>query len=434
MNAETKSKQTEIGVIPKDWDVVPLNAEADILTGFPFEGKKYSRQGVKVLRGENVSRGFLRWDTEKRWSHAVDGLDRYFLAESDIVVGMDGSRLGQNRAKIRKSDLPLLLAQRVARIRAGPRLDQEFLYYNILGDRFFRHIEAFRTGTSIPHISSQQIGELRIPLPPLKEQRQISTILSAVDSKIKLNQQMNKTLESISKAIFKHWFIDFEFPNEGGKPYKSSGGEMLYRDRIGGEIPWDWEVKAFSDVIAVNPLRELKRGQDSKKVGMADLKPWQADIEGWTIEGYKSGPRFRNGDTLFARITPSLEHGKTAFVSVLEDGEVGFGSTEFIVMGKKMITSDLFVFHLARSQRVRDAAIGAMTGTSGRQRVPDNIFGNLYVTVPPVSLVERFDSIVSPMFTHIATNGMESKTLSRIRDSLLPNLMSGRIRIPCEAT
>ncbi len=211
-------KQTEIGMIPEDWKVCSLREVADILPGFPFEGDKYSDKGIRVLRGENVSVGFLRWDTEKRWNHSLDRLDRYHLSDSDIVIGMDGSKVGQNRARIRNSDLPLLLAQRVVRVRAKPPLNQGYLYYNIFSDKFFLHVEAVRTGTSIPHISSTQIGELKLAVPPPSEQHYMAKILSDLDSKIELNQQMNKTLEAIGQAIFKHWFIDFEFPNEESRP------------------------------------------------------------------------------------------------------------------------------------------------------------------------------------------------------------------------
>src|SRR4030043_824424 len=162
---KTKFKQTQLGMIPEDWEVSNLGEVADILAGFPFKGDKYSDKGIRVLRGENVSIGFLRWDTEKRWNHSLEGLDKYRLADSDIVVGMDGSRVGQNRAKIKNSDLPLLLAQRVARVRAKPPLDQGFLYYVIFSDKFFSHVEAVRTGTSVPHISSSQIGELKLTIP-----------------------------------------------------------------------------------------------------------------------------------------------------------------------------------------------------------------------------------------------------------------------------
>lgn len=207
---------------------------------------------------------------------------------------------------------------------------------------------------------------------------------------------------------------------------------MVYNEELGKETPKDWEVKFFSEVIAVNPKRELGYRLVAKKVGMADLNPWQAHIQNWTLEEYKSGPKFKNGDTLFARITPSLEHGKTAFVSILDNNEVGFGSTEFIIFGKKVISSELYIFHLSRSDEIRTTAISAMTGTSGRQRVPDDLFDSLFIVVPPSQLLDRFDVLVLPQFRRIASNAEATRILSQLRDSLLPKLMSGKIRVPVE--
>ena len=169
---------------------------------------------------------------------------------------------------------------------------------------------------------------------------------------------MNSTFKQIAQTLFKHWFINFEFPDEIGNPYKSSGGRMV--DSELGEIPEGWGVKAFSEVIDVNPTRRLSKGKVATKVNMADLNTWQSWIDSWQKEEYKSGPKFKNGDTLFARITPSLENGKTAFVSFRDAGETAFGSTEFIVFGPKVITSGPYIFCLSKSEYIRETAINAM--------------------------------------------------------------------------
>jgi len=162
---------------------------------------------------------------------------------------------------------------------------------------------------------------------------------------------------------------------------------------------------------------------------MSDLKPWQSWIESWSYEEYKGGPTFQNGDTLFARITPSLENGKTALVLILDEGEIAFGTTEFIVLAPKVIKSDYYVFCLARTRDVREKAIRAMSGSSGRQRVPNDIFDRILIPVPPEEVIKEFDKLASPLFEMIKVNAKENLVLARIRDALLPKLLSGEIRV-----
>ena len=112
------------------YKIVKLGEIAKITTGFPFKGEKYSNHGIRVVRGENVTVGSLRWDNIKCWNHKFDQAEKYLLKDGDVVIGMDGSKVGKNRARIKLSDLPLLLAQRVALIRKNELSDQTFLYYS----------------------------------------------------------------------------------------------------------------------------------------------------------------------------------------------------------------------------------------------------------------------------------------------------------------
>lgn len=151
-------------------------------------------------------------------------------------------------------------------------------------------------------------------------------------------------------------------------------------------LPSGWESMAFGDFAEVNPARRLTRNGSAKFVEMAKVLPHNPRIAGFEMRAAEgSGPRFRNGDTLFARITPCTENGKVAFVDCLDDGEVAFGSTEFIVLApREGVSTDRYLYYLAASERVRAAAVRRMLGTSGRQRVPDWVFTDeLEVYAPP---------------------------------------------------
>jgi type I restriction enzyme S subunit len=146
---------------------------------------------------------------------------------------------------------------------------------------------------------------------------------------------------------------------------------------------------------------------------------------------FTSGTKFQNGDTLLARITPCLENGKTGYVDFLENGQVGWGSTEYIVLTPKAPFPPQFGYLLARSDALRSHAIQNMTGTSGRQRVPSECFDTFLLAIPPIpDVARRFGEITAPLMETIKANAEESRDLATLRDTLLPKLLSGEITVP----
>lgn len=145
--------------IPKGWEMGTIESIANQLMGFAFKGELYVNDlGVSVLRGENVSEKFLRWDTHKKWNDEITSrIEKCYLKENDIVVGMDGSKVGKNWATVSKYDLPLLLAQRVSCLRGKDKIYQNFIFYSMCVLDFENYVSQVQTGTSIPHISGQQI-------------------------------------------------------------------------------------------------------------------------------------------------------------------------------------------------------------------------------------------------------------------------------------
>lgn len=156
------------------------------------------------------------------------------------------------------------------------------------------------------------------------------------------------------------------------------------------ELKEGWRRVRLGDVIDFNPKETLKKNTMSKYVEMAQLQCFARSIIGYSFKEYKGGTKFRNGDTLLARITPCLENGKTAFVDILEEDEVGFGSTEYIVLRKKEgYTDENYIFYLAISDLFRQIAIKSMTGTSGRQRVQTEVLKNSEIVIPEVNIQKK---------------------------------------------
>ena len=174
----------------------------------------------------------------------------------------------------------------------------------------------------------------------------------------------------------------------------------------------EWTKKKLSDIADFNPRETIKKGAIAKKIPMDVLRPFYRDIPYYVEEGFSGGTKFRNGDIIMARITPCLENGKTAQVSILNDGEVGFGSTEYIVFRAKEGMADKdYLYYLVCSPEVREPAIKSMVGSSGRQRVQTDVVKDLEIDVPPLVEQEKIGSFLKAFDDKIVLNDRINKNL-----------------------
>ena len=178
-----------------------LGEIAEISTGFPFDGHKYTSIGIRVVRGENIGQGELHWEekVDKRWNESTSALDNYWLYEGDIVMQMDGN-VGKNIARIYTAD-PMLIAQRVACIRAKEKCSQDYIYGILRTKLFKNYIERCATGTSIKHISLQQISDFEFDFHLPEIQAKLGRIIADIDDKIRVNRQINDNLEANSHTL-----------------------------------------------------------------------------------------------------------------------------------------------------------------------------------------------------------------------------------------
>ena len=310
--------------------------------------------------------------------------------------------------------------------------DQRFAYY-FLKQFDFR---SYNSGSVQPSLNRNYIHPIPIDVPPVSEQHAIAHILGTLDDKIELNRRMNETLEAMARALFRSWFVDFDpvrAKMEGRDPGLPKPLADLFPDRLVdskiGEIPEGWQEASLYELIDLNPTRALRKGEVAPYLDMANMPTKGHVPDKWFDRPFGSGMRFTNGDTLLARITPCLENGKTAYIDILPNDRIGWGSTEYIVMRPRPPLPNEFAYCLARSSVFREYAIQNMTGTSGRQRVPAKALSDFPLVAPSEAVAKNFGKLIGPLFTQASANTRESRPLAALRDTLLAKLMSGDIRL-----
>ena len=240
-------KPTEVGVIPEDWECSNVRKVADLLTGFPFPSAKYSGSGIRLLRGSNIKRGVTDWSIEitKYWPELNSELSQYQLRESDVVISMDGSLVGRSFAQIKNKDLPALLLQRVARLRAKA-IDTNYLKEWVCSIFFTAHCDLRKTVTAIPHISPEDIYSFLIPLPPtLEEQRKIAGALSDMDELISSLEKLIEKKKAIKQGAMQELLTGkTRLPGFTQKPG--------YKPTEVGVIPEDWMLQTVIDTTDKN--------------------------------------------------------------------------------------------------------------------------------------------------------------------------------------
>lgn len=256
-------------------------------------------------------------------------------------------------------------------------------------------------GSATRFLTLSILRDIRVPLPPLPEQKAIASVLSSLDDKIDLLHRQNKTLEAMAETLFRQWFIE--------------DGTL--------------EEILVSELIDFNPKRTLSKGTEATYLEMAGLSTQNFNATGYYKREFSSGTKFIQQDTLLARITPCLENGKAGYVTFLEDGAVGWGSTEYIVMRPKQNIHPLMAYVLCRNQEFKDYAESCMEGSSGRQRVNVDHLKEFTIVKPNDEVIQQFNDYLESIEFKLIYNSKQIQTLEKLRDTLLPKLMSGEVRV-----
>ena len=314
-------------------------------------------------------------------------------------------------------DISIINVWELVQIRDDTVLDKIFLYYLFNTRSVREQISGSATGTKVRHTAPERIYRVTASVPSnVEEQRKIGQILFSYDNLIANNRRRIYLLERAARLLYEEWFVHLRFP----------GHDHI---TITDGVPEMWERKTVPEIIEINPQVDTPKYIPIRYIPMAGLSTsgMTIDLTYSETRTKSTSVRFRNGDTLLARITPCLENGKTGFVNFLRDDEVACGSTEFIVLRGRSVSS-YFTYCLARTYNFRQTAIKSMIGSSGRQRVQPSCFDDFMVATPCHSIREEFDETSSFFFAQIAGLTSEILSLTEARDLLIPRLMNGEVQ------
>jgi type I restriction enzyme S subunit len=306
----------------------------------------------------------------------------------------------------------------VLRIINSEVITPKYLYYFLTSDEIVQLLQMLaesRSGT-FPQIRFEEISLLDIKLPPIDIQDSIVELISSIDDKIELNNKINQELETLAQTLFKQWFIDFEFPNENGEPYKSSGGEMVESEF--GKIPKNWKIGKIGDYI------KFIKGKKPLEVFDTESENTLPQILIETLD---------TGKSMFARPEKMTICEKEDLIMVMDGAssgriEIGFrgilGSTLAIIKSNGINNNLLYQFLKYKEQDIRNNTTGAAIPHTDKSKIFEYT-----ISLPTENIVSNFSSIQENISKMIFSNKSELKSLTHLRDTLLPKLISGELEI-----
>jgi type I restriction enzyme S subunit len=413
----TGFKQTEIGKIPRDWDLRAITELISHVVDNRGRSAPTARIGIPLIATNCIEEHGL-FPVKEKIRYVSKKTYRTWFRDhpkpGDIIIVNKGT---PGSVCFVPNPVDFCIAQDMIAIRPDQsQVYSKYLFAAMRSKRFKYQVDSLNVGTTIPHLKKTVFSQLMIPIPTREEQIFIGDLYYLLSKKIELNLKMNSTLETIGQALFKHWFIDLEFPNENGEPYKSSGGEMVFNDELDKEIPKGWKIRT---------LREICNNSDSKRIPLSKRERIKRRGR-YPYYGATSIMDFVNDYIFDGRYVLMAEDG-----SVVDDyghpilqyvwDKFWANNHTHILQGKGLSTE--FLYLLLRKTYVRHIVTGAV-----QPKINQTNMNTLRFAIPNNRILNDFERIIQPIFSMYRKNDEEKARLSRIRDILLSRFMSGKIR------
>ncbi|MCL1892520.1 MAG: restriction endonuclease subunit S [Alphaproteobacteria bacterium] len=402
------------------WQNVFLSDIATIVPGFAFKSDEFCVSGIPVVKIKNITPPFIDLSDAQFIdnSNLESKLDKFKLTKGDFCIAMTGETIGKVGKYI--SDDIAYLNQRVCKVVPKPGIDKSFIYYSLVLPDFYSFVQNnIDSQSAQANISHNALGRYPILLPAPEEQKAIAGVLGALDNKIEAARRGNETLEAIAAALFKSWFVDFE-------PF-------------GGIKPNNWLDGRLADIIG-----ELESGSRPKGGAESSGVPsiGAENIEGFGIYDYAKEKfisqsffdnmrrgKVRSGDVLLYK-----DGAYVGKVSMALDGfpheTCAVNEHVFILRTNDICPSQFFLYLFISQKQIIETMATLGSAKAAQPGLNQTDVGSVELIIPDKDTIKKFDEIISPMMHKIAQNSIQSRTLAQMRDSLLPRLMSGKIRIP----
>lgn len=403
------------------------NTGADAIKRAPIVGKD---TGVRCLRIGDVSndRPLEEWG----FTDASDDVIKKFkLRKDDVMIARTGNTIGV--VKYIDKDVTSVYNNGLIRLKVKNGCNARFVYYNLISQDFKDFIYGISAGTSTqPNMKIDHMLQYEVANYALTEQNRIVDVLSSIDNKIKLNNEMNKTLEEMAQALFKRWFVDFEFPNEDGEPYKSSAGEMVESEL--GMMPKGWKVYSVDEVCEINKSNysnkenwDVMNYLDTANITKNKIDTiQQIDCINEKVPS-RAKRKVKKDSIVYSTVRPNQLH----YGIIKNPIENMIVSTGFVVLDCKIdfIKNDIIYYWLIQDNNTELLQSIAETSTSTYPSIKPSDIGTLKLALPYKEVIKNLEDKFDKINVLIDQLKTEEKQLIELRDSLLPKLMSGEIRV-----
>lgn len=409
-----------------EWKTYRLGDICTLVAGFAFKSKDFGDYPDKVIKIADIQPPIVDMSSLTGVDisqYNSQKLEKYKIQKGDYVLAMTGATIGKLGRIL--SEKNAYINQRVLLFKPIDKyIDKNYLYYYLCQNIFYSHIRNhIDSETAQPNISANSIGEFTLTLPPLEEQRRIAGILGSLDDKIELNRRINANLEAQAQALFRSWFVDFEPFRDG--PFVDS--EL-------GKIPQGWKICRLKDAT-----KEIIRGFTSKYVERSDLINLNQKVnKGQYLD--RQYYKFLNPE--IAIPTNKFAQQNDILLNSLGQGTLGrvhyYGELTPNIVIDQHITiirannttfQPSFIYLFLSSNKVQHSIEGMVTGSTGMQMLNISQVREMNILQPDVNTMNKFHNIVQPFFVEIRKNNSETEIIAKIRDTLLPKLMAGEIKI-----
>ena len=408
-------------------EVVNLEELCTGIIDCPHSTPKWQDRGIPVIRNYNLKDGKidctnLSFVSEEDYKERVK---RAIPEESDIIISREAP---MGVVGIVPKEFQCCLGQRLVLLKIDKsKCLPKYLLYTLMSEYVQVQIRRInQTGSIVSNLNISSLKELKIPLHNFEEQRKIANILSAIDDKIQINHQINQELEAMAKTLYDYWFVQFDFPDQNGKPYKSSGGKMVYNPELKREIPEGWEVEKLSSLLeigreTINPMKTPKEEFKYYSIPEYDFSGSFSYELGETIRSNKF--IVEKSDLLVSKLNPWFNR----VVYNLEENAIS--STEFIVWKTFNRFEKNFLYQVATSKEFIEYCTRFATGTSNsHKRVSPDIMVGFQIPFKK-TYIQKFGEITDSIRTQVLQNNVQNQELTQLRDWLLPMLMNGQVKV-----